>query len=70
MVNCGCGYQLESGPVEEHLLDAVGDRAEGCALDGRHPELERQARERIARALVRGGKFFVDAGNPLRLVAL
>ena len=30
------------------------------ALDGRHPELERAAIERVRRALVRGGKLFVD----------
>jgi cyclopropane fatty-acyl-phospholipid synthase-like methyltransferase len=40
------------------------------ALDGRHPELERQAHERIASALVPGGKLFIDGGDPLREVSL
>lgn len=40
------------------------------ALDGRHPELEKRARERIARALVPGGKLLVDGGKPLRWVKL
>ena len=37
------------------------------ALDGRHPKLEKQARERIAQALVKGGRLFLDGGNPLRV---
>jgi cyclopropane fatty-acyl-phospholipid synthase-like methyltransferase len=40
------------------------------ALDGRHPELEPRAHERIASALVPGGKLFIDGGNPLREVSL
>jgi SAM-dependent methyltransferase len=40
------------------------------ALDGRHPELEKPALERIARALVRGGRLFLDGGEPLREVSL
>jgi SAM-dependent methyltransferase len=40
------------------------------ALDGRHPNLERQALERIARALVKGGRLFLDGGDPLREVPL
>lgn len=51
-------FELEPGEAPFDLAFAirVGD------LDGRHRELERQARERIARALVRGGKFFIFAG--------
>lgn len=40
------------------------------ALDGRHPELEALALERIALALVPGGRLFVDGGDPLRQLAL
>ncbi|WP_350279002.1 methyltransferase domain-containing protein [Kribbella sp. HUAS MG21] len=40
------------------------------ALDGRHPELEVLAKERIAAALVPGGKLFIDGGNPLREIQL
>ncbi|GIW32794.1 cyclopropane-fatty-acyl-phospholipid synthase family protein [Meiothermus sp.] len=40
------------------------------ALDGRHPELERAALNRIAHALVKDGRLFLDGGDPLREVAL
>lgn len=40
------------------------------ALDGRHPELQRQAHQRIARALVPGGQLFIDGGTPLRGITL
>ena len=40
------------------------------ALDGRHPELERRALERIARALTPGGRLFIDGGDPLTEVSL
>ncbi len=40
------------------------------ALDGRHPELQRRAHQRIARALVPGGRLFIDGGDPLREVVL
>lgn len=36
------------------------------ALDGRHPEIQGQALERIARALAPGGRLFIDGGSPLR----
>lgn len=40
------------------------------ALDGRHPEAEQRARERIAQALVKGGRLFIDGGHPLREIRL
>ena len=40
------------------------------ALDGRHPELERQARARIVAALTPRGRLFIDGGDPLREVSL
>jgi cyclopropane fatty-acyl-phospholipid synthase-like methyltransferase len=40
------------------------------ALDGRHPEAEQRALERIAAALAPGGRLFVDGGRPLREVPL
>jgi cyclopropane fatty-acyl-phospholipid synthase-like methyltransferase len=40
------------------------------ALDGRHPELQRRAHQRIARALVPGGQLFMDGGDPLRQITL
>jgi cyclopropane fatty-acyl-phospholipid synthase-like methyltransferase len=40
------------------------------ALDGRHPELEKQALERIAKSLKANGRFFIDGGNPLKEILL
>lgn len=40
------------------------------ALDGRHPEAEKAAHERIKRALIKGGHLFIDGGNPLREISL
>jgi ubiquinone/menaquinone biosynthesis C-methylase UbiE len=40
------------------------------ALDGRHPELEKEALSRIARALTKKGKLFIDGGDPLKEVPL
>lgn len=40
------------------------------ALDGRHPEAGRLALERIAQALVPGGRLYIDGGDPLRENAL
>ena len=40
------------------------------ALDGRHPEIEAEALRRIASALTRKGKLFIDGGDPLKEVRL
>lgn len=40
------------------------------ALDGRHPQLERDAFQRIARALRSRGRLYIDGGDPLREVDL
>jgi SAM-dependent methyltransferase len=40
------------------------------ALDGRHPTVGAIALPRIRAALVRGGRLFLDGGNPLREAAL
>jgi SAM-dependent methyltransferase len=40
------------------------------AFDGRHPEAGRVARQRIRRALVRGGRLYIDGGHPLRELSL
>lgn len=59
-------FQLEPGeePYDIALAVRVG------ALDGRHPRLEEAAMSRIASALKRGGRLFLDGGNPLREVRL
>ena len=58
--------ELEAGeaPVDIAFAIRVG------ALDGRHPELERRAHQRIARALAPGGRLFIDGGTPLREIEL
>ncbi|MEV0283282.1 MULTISPECIES: methyltransferase domain-containing protein [unclassified Kribbella] len=60
--------ELELGPGEAGF-DLVFAVRVG-ALDGRHPELEQEARRRIAAVLRPGGRFFVDGGDPLREVQL
>lgn len=40
------------------------------ALDGRHPEAGRIAKQRIREALVEGGHLYIDGGDPLREVPL
>lgn len=40
------------------------------ALDGRHPAAGRLALGRLRRAIVSGGRLFIDGGDPLRQVAL
>jgi ubiquinone/menaquinone biosynthesis C-methylase UbiE len=40
------------------------------ALDGRHPAAGERALARLARALVPGGRLFVDGGDPLRELTL
>jgi SAM-dependent methyltransferase len=59
-------FVLEAGEAPFDLAFAV----RVGALDGRHPELEGRAIRCIARALSRGGRLFVDGGDPLREVAL
>ena len=49
-------FELEEG---EDLYDLAFAVRVG-ALDGRHPELEREALQRIAAALVPGGQLFID----------
>lgn len=40
------------------------------ALDGRHPELESIAKERIKAILKPGGKLYMDGGNPILEIKL
>ncbi|WP_160717008.1 class I SAM-dependent methyltransferase [Chitinophaga solisilvae] len=40
------------------------------ALDGRHPEIEKEALTKIAAALTPEGKLYIDGGNPLREIRL
>ena len=59
-------FELESG---EQLFDiAVAIRV--GALDGRHPEIEKEALAKIAGALTKKGKLFIDGGDPLKEIPL
>ncbi|MBT0779357.1 methyltransferase domain-containing protein [Paracoccus sp. pheM1] len=40
------------------------------ALDGRHPDIEQRAFERLRAALKPTGRLFIDTGHPLREVRL
>ncbi len=40
------------------------------ALDGRHPDTGQVALRRLQGALVRGGRLFIDGGNPLKEVSV
>lgn len=59
-------FELEKGerPYDIAFAVRVG------ALDGRHPEAGRVARQRIRRALVQGGRLYIDGGDPVRELPL
>jgi ubiquinone/menaquinone biosynthesis C-methylase UbiE len=38
------------------------------ALDGRHPEIEKESLTRIGRALKKTGKLYIDGGDPLKQI--
>ncbi|GIK74236.1 MAG: methyltransferase type 12 [Chloroflexota bacterium] len=59
-------FELEVGenPYDIAFAIRVG------ALDGRHPELAKRARQRIAAALTPDGRLFIDGGNPLQEILL
>lgn len=40
------------------------------ALDGRHPEIERQSLKNIAKYLKKDGRLFIDGGDPLKEIKL
>lgn len=59
-------FELEP---DEKLFDiAIAVRV--GALDGRHPEIEKQALLKIAKALTSNGQLFIDGGNPLKEISL
>lgn len=59
---------FELGPDEELFDIAIAVRV--GALDGRHPEIEKQALTKIVNALTKKGKLFIDGGDPLKEVQL
>ena len=56
-------------PKEEELFDVAFAIRVG-ALNGRHPEIEKEALTSIAMALKENGKLFIDGGNPLQEIKL
>lgn len=59
---------FELQPEEKPFDIAVAIRV--GALDGRHPEIEKQALTKITKALTQNGKLFIDGGNPLKEISL
>lgn len=60
--------EFEAGIDEKPFDMAVAVRV--GAVDGRYPEIEERALEKIAKALTPEGKMFIDGGNPLKEVLL
>jgi SAM-dependent methyltransferase len=59
-------FELRRGERQYDLAFAV----RVGALDGRHPKQGLAAVERIRKALVPGGRLFIDGGDPLKEIAL
>lgn len=53
-------FELQEGEEQFDLAFAV----RVGALDGRHPEIEQQAIEKITKALKQNGKLYIDGGDP------
>jgi cyclopropane fatty-acyl-phospholipid synthase-like methyltransferase len=79
----GSQTEIESGrlsfrqvAIEKFDLDAnekpfdIAIAVRVGALDGRHPEIEKQSLTKIAEALTIDGKLFIDGGNPLKEISL
>jgi cyclopropane fatty-acyl-phospholipid synthase-like methyltransferase len=79
----GSNAEIETGallfrqiPIEKFELEAkerpfdIAVAVRVGALDGRHPEIEKQALIKIAKALTKTGKLFIDGGNPLKELPL
>ena len=59
-------FELEQGEAPYDIAFAV----RVGALDGRHPQAGQAALRRIVGALAKGGRLFIDGGNPLQEVPL
>lgn len=59
-------FKLDEG---EALFDLAFALRVG-AFDGRHPEVGAEALPKVAAALKRRGRFFIDGGSPLRELQL
>jgi SAM-dependent methyltransferase len=65
---CVAAEELELGEDEEPYDLAFAVRV--GALDGRHPKAGKVAKQRIGKALVAGGRLYIDGGDPLRELSL
>lgn len=55
------------GVCADQFLDWFLTKArKSGALDGRHPAVGKVALGQIQQALVKGGRLFIDGGNPLK----
>ncbi|WP_026632197.1 SAM-dependent methyltransferase [Dyadobacter alkalitolerans] len=59
-------FELQDGEEQYDLAFAI----RVGALDGRHPEIEQQAIEKIRKALKQNGKLYIDGGDPLKQLAI
>ena len=59
-------FELEPGEARYEIAVAV----RVGVLDGRHSEREARAKRRIAAAMARNGRLFIDGGDPLREIPL
>lgn len=59
-------FELETNerPFDIAIAVRVG------ALDGRHPQIEKQALLKISKTLTKEGKLFIDGGNPLKEISI
>ncbi|WP_346239297.1 class I SAM-dependent methyltransferase [Niabella insulamsoli] len=64
-----CAIECFIRPAGEPLFDLAFAIRVG-ALDGRHPEIEALALQNISKVLKKGGKLFIDGGNPLKAIKL
>ena len=59
-------FELE--PNERQFDIAIAVRV--GALDGRHPEIEKQSLQKITKALTKTGKLFIDGGSLIKEIPL
>lgn len=59
-------FELQEGEEQFDLAFAV----RVGAMDGRHPEIEQQAIEKIRKALKQNGKLYIHGRDPLKQLAI
>lgn len=59
-------FELREGETRFDLAFAI----RVGAFDGRHPAVGARALARLRKALVDGGRLYIDGGNPLRTITL